>query len=214
MCWPPPRRRPRRAEGATDVWASHAVSEEDRLDREQAKQVLRRAARLALPYRRPALKALVFIVMSTSSAVRRTTAVALQHRPRHRRGRSRCAQPRDRAVRGGGDRGLSRQPSAVRVREYRRRGVPAGPAVASVRAHPTPVVGVLRPQQGRRAGVAHDRRHRIDERARAMGPAAVRVGGTVGHVGARRAVDHVVAAHVAGAARVAVHRGRLDSVPA
>ena len=51
------------------MWASHAVSEEDRLDREQAKQVLRRAARLALPFRRPALKALVFIAMSTSSAV-------------------------------------------------------------------------------------------------------------------------------------------------
>ena len=51
------------------MWASHAVSDEDRLDREQAKQVLRRAARLAVPFRRPALKALVFIAMSTSSAV-------------------------------------------------------------------------------------------------------------------------------------------------
>ena len=69
MCWPPPRRRRHRAEGATDVWAAHAVSDDDRLDREQAKQVLRRAARLALPFRRPALKALVFIAMSTSSAV-------------------------------------------------------------------------------------------------------------------------------------------------
>ena len=51
------------------MWASHAVSEEDRLDREQAKQVLRRTARLAVPFRRPALLALVFIALSTTSAV-------------------------------------------------------------------------------------------------------------------------------------------------
>jgi ATP-binding cassette subfamily B protein len=51
------------------MWASHAVSEEDRLDREQTKQVLRRTARLAVPFRRPALLALVFIALSTSSAV-------------------------------------------------------------------------------------------------------------------------------------------------
>jgi ATP-binding cassette subfamily B protein len=51
------------------MWASHAVSEEDRLDRDQTKQVLRRAARLALPFRKPAFAALGFIAMSTSSAV-------------------------------------------------------------------------------------------------------------------------------------------------
>ncbi len=51
------------------MWASHAVSEEDRLDREQTKRVLRRTARLAVPFRRPALLALVFIALSTSSAV-------------------------------------------------------------------------------------------------------------------------------------------------
>ena len=51
------------------MWASHAVSEEDRLDRDATKQVLRRAARLARPFRRPALAALGFIAMSTSSAV-------------------------------------------------------------------------------------------------------------------------------------------------
>ncbi len=51
------------------MWASHAVSEEDRLDRQQTRRVLRRAAGLALPFRRLALMALVFIAMSTSSAV-------------------------------------------------------------------------------------------------------------------------------------------------
>jgi ATP-binding cassette subfamily B protein len=51
------------------MWTSHAVSEEDRLDRDATKQVLRRAARLARPFRRPALAALGFIAMSTSSAV-------------------------------------------------------------------------------------------------------------------------------------------------
>lgn len=51
------------------MWAAHAVSEEDRLDRDQAKQVLRRTARLARPFRRPAFLAFGFIAMSTSSAV-------------------------------------------------------------------------------------------------------------------------------------------------
>ena len=51
------------------MWASHAVSEEDRLDRQQAKQVLRRAARLARPFRRPALAAVGFVALATSSAV-------------------------------------------------------------------------------------------------------------------------------------------------
>jgi ATP-binding cassette subfamily B protein len=51
------------------VWAAHAVSEEDRLDRDQAKQVLRRTARLARPFRNQALAAFGFIALSTSSAV-------------------------------------------------------------------------------------------------------------------------------------------------
>lgn len=51
------------------MWAAHAVSEKDRLDRDQAKQVLRRTARLARPFRRPAFLAFGFIAMSTSSAV-------------------------------------------------------------------------------------------------------------------------------------------------
>jgi ATP-binding cassette subfamily B protein len=51
------------------MWASHAVSEEDRLDRDETKQVLRRALRMAKPFRRPALAALGFIAMATSSAV-------------------------------------------------------------------------------------------------------------------------------------------------
>lgn len=48
------------------MWAAHAVSDEDKLDREQTKQVFRRAARLAKPQRRLALAALGFVALSTS----------------------------------------------------------------------------------------------------------------------------------------------------
>ncbi len=51
------------------MWATHAVTEEDRLDRDEAKQVLRRAARLARPYRRLALATLGFVVLSTSTTL-------------------------------------------------------------------------------------------------------------------------------------------------
>ncbi len=51
------------------MWAAHAVSEDDKLDREETKQVFRRAARLAKPQRRLALAALGFIAMSTSTTL-------------------------------------------------------------------------------------------------------------------------------------------------
>ena len=51
------------------MWAAHAVSEEDKLDRDQTKQVIRRAARLAGPQRRLALAALGFITLSTSTTL-------------------------------------------------------------------------------------------------------------------------------------------------
>jgi ATP-binding cassette subfamily B protein len=51
------------------MWASHAVSEDDKLDREQTKRVIRRAARLARPQRRLALAALGFIALSTSTTL-------------------------------------------------------------------------------------------------------------------------------------------------
>ncbi|MGD9704746.1 MAG: ABC transporter ATP-binding protein [Acidimicrobiia bacterium] len=43
----------------------HAVSEEDRLDRESTRRVLRRTLRFAAPYRRTLLLALVLVVLST-----------------------------------------------------------------------------------------------------------------------------------------------------
>jgi ATP-binding cassette, subfamily B, bacterial len=55
--------------GAHDVWSTHAVSDDERLDRNEAGQVLRRAARMAGPFRRPALAAVGFVAMSTSAAV-------------------------------------------------------------------------------------------------------------------------------------------------
>jgi ATP-binding cassette subfamily B protein len=51
------------------MWAANAVSEEDRLDRGEATQVLRRAARLARPFRRLALATLAFVVMATSTTI-------------------------------------------------------------------------------------------------------------------------------------------------
>ena len=47
------------------MWSMHAVSDEDRLDREGARRVLRRTLRLAAPYRRTILLALSLVVLST-----------------------------------------------------------------------------------------------------------------------------------------------------
>jgi ATP-binding cassette, subfamily B, bacterial len=51
------------------MWAASAVSDEDRLDREEARQVLRRAAALARPQRRLALVTLGFVALSTSTTL-------------------------------------------------------------------------------------------------------------------------------------------------
>jgi ATP-binding cassette subfamily B protein len=51
------------------MWAAHAVSDEDRLDRDEAKRVLRRAAALARPQRRLALATLGSIALATSTAI-------------------------------------------------------------------------------------------------------------------------------------------------
>jgi ATP-binding cassette subfamily B protein len=47
------------------MWATHAVSEEDKLDREETARVLRRAAAMSRPYRRWILLALGCVVLST-----------------------------------------------------------------------------------------------------------------------------------------------------
>jgi ATP-binding cassette subfamily B protein len=51
------------------VWATGAVSEADRLDRDQARRVLRRAAGFARPQRRPAAAAVGFVALATSATV-------------------------------------------------------------------------------------------------------------------------------------------------
>jgi len=51
------------------MWSTNAVSEDDRLDRQQAKRVLRRAATMARPQRRLALATLGFIALSTSTTL-------------------------------------------------------------------------------------------------------------------------------------------------
>jgi ATP-binding cassette subfamily B protein len=54
---------------AADMWSTYAVSEDDKLDRAQTKQVIRRAARLAAPQRRLGLAALGFVALSTSTTL-------------------------------------------------------------------------------------------------------------------------------------------------
>jgi ATP-binding cassette subfamily B protein len=51
------------------MWAANAVTEEDRLDRGDAKRVLRRVARMARPYRRLAVATLGFVALSTSATL-------------------------------------------------------------------------------------------------------------------------------------------------
>lgn len=51
------------------MWAAHAVSEDDQLDRDEARRVLRRAGRMAKPFRKTALAALGFIALATSTTI-------------------------------------------------------------------------------------------------------------------------------------------------
>jgi ATP-binding cassette subfamily B protein len=51
------------------MWATSAVSEEDRLDRDETRRVLRRAAGLARPQRRLAVATLFFVTLATSTSI-------------------------------------------------------------------------------------------------------------------------------------------------
>ena len=51
------------------MWASGAVTEDDRLDRAEVRQVMRRAIRMARPQRRLAMATVGFVVLSTSATV-------------------------------------------------------------------------------------------------------------------------------------------------
>ena len=51
------------------MWGGAAISEEDRLDADEAKQVLRRAARFARPQRKLALATLGFVTLATSTTI-------------------------------------------------------------------------------------------------------------------------------------------------
>jgi len=51
------------------MWGGAGVTEEDRLDRDQARRVLRRTARLARPQRRLALATLGFVTLATSTTI-------------------------------------------------------------------------------------------------------------------------------------------------
>jgi hypothetical protein len=51
------------------MWAGHAVGEDERLDRREARRVLRRALRLLSPYRREAIIAALTMVGFTAATV-------------------------------------------------------------------------------------------------------------------------------------------------
>ena len=51
------------------MWHGAGVDPKDRLTRDDASQVLRRAARLARPYRRTTLAAVAFVAMATSTTI-------------------------------------------------------------------------------------------------------------------------------------------------
>lgn len=57
------------------MWSMHAVSDEDRLDRESTRRVLRRTASLAAPYRRTIVLAVVLITCSTIATLAGPTLV-------------------------------------------------------------------------------------------------------------------------------------------
>ena len=59
------------------MWATHAVSEEDRLDREGTRRVLRRTGRLAAPYRRTIVLAVTLITLSTVATLAGPTLVKI-----------------------------------------------------------------------------------------------------------------------------------------
>lgn len=59
------------------MWSMHAVSDEDRLDREGTRRVVRRTIRLARPYRRPALLAAMLITLSTIATLAGPTLVKI-----------------------------------------------------------------------------------------------------------------------------------------
>ena len=113
-----------------------AVSDEERLEGAETRAVLRRAAQMASPFRRTVLAALAFIAVSTAATVGGPLLVRYGI---------------DTGIREG-DAGaldlavvlyivvaivayLGRAPAA-RVRQPRRRGVPADPAHPRVRSHP------------------------------------------------------------------------------
>ena len=99
------------------MWAAHAVSEDDKLDREETKQVFRRAARLAKPQRRLALAALGFIAMSTSTTLLGPLLLRYGIDAGIRADDAGALELRDRALRRGRRDRLSRRPAAVRVRQ-------------------------------------------------------------------------------------------------
>ena len=47
------------------MWAMNAVDEDDRLDADEAKQVIRRAARMAAPFKKTVLAAVGFSALTT-----------------------------------------------------------------------------------------------------------------------------------------------------
>ena len=185
-CSRPPRpeheRRPttpdqRRGGGATDLmWMQGGVDEEDRLDAEAAKHVLRRAGQMLRPVPAPgASSPSAWSSLWTGHDPRRPVPRPLRHRPRHQ---GATTPARSNAAVVGyvvvAVRLLRRLPLPGAADQPHRRVVPPRPARPGVRPPAAPVDAVLRPREGRRDRVPHDVRRRLAAGARADGPAHVR----------------------------------------
>ena len=67
------------------MWMQGGVSDDDRLDAGEARQVLRRTARMLRPQRRRVAGAVAMVVVWTATVLAGPYLVKLRHRPGHHR---------------------------------------------------------------------------------------------------------------------------------
>ncbi len=177
------------------MYGMGAISDEDKLDADEAKKVLRRTARMAKPFRRTVAAALAFTALSTLGVVLGPVILGWAI---------------DNGITPPGDTEVLRNAVIfyllLTVTAYlaarqqyiliNRAGEGFLRVVAHprVRPHPEAVAGVLRPQQVGCARRPHDLRRRVDGRTGAVRSPPVRVGDPARRVRAGARPDHLVAA--------------------
>ncbi len=189
------------------------LTDEDKLDKEATKQVLRRAIRMARPFRRTIVGALGFVLLSTLGLLLGPVIVRYGIDNGIDMGDTTTLRNAVFAYIGGGGDGVFRRSPAVHLHQPRRRGFPPCAPRPYVRPHPATVARLLRPLPVGRADLAHDCRHRVDGRTRPVGAAAVRGSGVPDRARADPDAEPVVAAHDRRVARDADHHHRLAQVP-